>query len=112
MPVRNSAAFSCPHPAANAMHAVHQRGIVHRDLKPANVLLTADGQPKITDFGLAKRLEVGTGLTRTGSVMGSPPYMAPEQAAGKNKEVIATTDILRPGCQPPRRFGHSITASL
>src|SRR5262245_54964759 len=68
-------------PLARAMQAVHDAGILHRDLKPANVLLTEDGTPKITDFGLAKKLdEAGQGKTRTGAVMGTPSYMAPEQA--------------------------------
>jgi serine/threonine-protein kinase len=62
---------------AAAMHAAHAAGVVHRDLKPANVLLAADGTPKVTDFGLGKRLDQ-QGLTRTGAVMGTPSYMAPE----------------------------------
>src|SRR5262249_2472349 len=71
----------------------HEREIVHRDLKPGNVLLTPDGTPKITDFGLAKRLDDDTGQTRTGMVMGTPSYMAPEQAAGKVHEIGPATDI-------------------
>jgi serine/threonine-protein kinase len=78
---------------AQAMQAAHERGIVHRDLKPANVLLTSEGQPKITDFGLAKQLDSVKGQTQTGAVMGTPSYMAPEQAGGKSKEVSPVTDV-------------------
>ena len=66
---------------ARAIHYAHQRGIVHRDLKPANVVLTEDGVPKITDFGLAKLLERDEGLTRTGEIVGTPSYMAPNRSA-------------------------------
>jgi WD40 repeat protein len=76
---------------ARAMHVAHQAHVVHRDLKPANVLLTVDGKPKITDFGLAKKLDEA-GHTSTGVVMGTPSYMAPEQAEGR-KEIGPATDV-------------------
>ncbi len=78
---------------ARAMHAAHQQQIVHRDLKPGNVLLTADGQPKITDFGLAKRLDVEISQTQSGALLGTPPYMAPEQAAREKGAIGPATDL-------------------
>jgi tetratricopeptide (TPR) repeat protein/predicted Ser/Thr protein kinase len=78
---------------ARAVQHAHEKGIIHRDLKPGNVLLTPDGTPKITDFGLAKRLEDDSGQTRTGMVMGTPSYMAPEQAAGRIHDIGPPTDI-------------------
>jgi serine/threonine-protein kinase len=74
-----------------AMHTAHQAGLVHRDLKPGNILLTADGTPKVTDFGLVKRLDVSGG-TQTGAVIGTVEYMAPEQA-GKAQQVGPAADI-------------------
>ncbi len=77
-----------------ALHHAHQKSIVHRDLKPANVLLSPDRVPKVTDFGLAKRLEDGdSGHTRTGAVMGTPSYMAPEQASGRIHQIGPATDV-------------------
>jgi tetratricopeptide (TPR) repeat protein len=78
---------------ARTMHAAHLQGIVHRDLKPANILLTLDGQPKITDFGLAKHLDDEGTLTRSGMLMGTPGYMAPEQAAGDAKTIGPAADV-------------------
>jgi tetratricopeptide (TPR) repeat protein len=78
---------------ARAMHWAHQQGIIHRDLKPANILLSRDGQPKISDFGLAKRLEDDSSQTRTGDLLGTPAYMAPEQAIGDLKAIGPAADV-------------------
>jgi WD40 repeat protein len=78
---------------AAAVHEAHQHGIVHRDLKPGNVLLTSAGVPKIADFGLAKRAQGDSHLTQTGVVLGTPSYMAPEQATPRNKAVGPAADV-------------------
>src|SRR5207244_4762051 len=78
---------------ARAMHLAHSRNVVHRDLKPANVLLTADGTPKITDFGLARQTDSDSGETQGGAVMGTPAYMAPEQAAGHAHQAGPAADV-------------------
>jgi eukaryotic-like serine/threonine-protein kinase len=76
-----------------AVHYAHQRGVLHRDLKPSNILIDARGEPHVADFGLAKMLEHDSGLTYTESVLGSPNYMAPEQAQGHSRQISTAADI-------------------
>ncbi len=82
---------------AEAVHFAHERGIVHRDLKPANVLLDEAGQPRITDFGLAKCLERGEQITASDAILGTPAYMSPEQAAGRQDIIGPTSDVFSLG---------------
>src|SRR5262249_6770325 len=90
-PAREAAALVVT--LAEAVGAAHQGEIVHRDLKPANVLLTPDGTPKISDFGLARRVEGGERLTQSGALLGTPSYIAPEQTRGRRQALGPSVDI-------------------
>ena len=92
-PLSDKAAAKLVATLAEAMRHAHERGVIHRDLKPANVLLARDGAPKITDFGLAKSLGAGASQTISGAVLGTPSYMAPEQAGGRSSDVGPATDV-------------------
>jgi serine/threonine protein kinase len=140
LPLHAGAAARLVETLALAMHHAHQRGIIHRDLKPSNVLLalrdqpstisdaptglTADrcvlnAVPKITDFGLAKLLIGGSEQTKSGSILGTPSYMAPEQAAGKTRDISTAVDTYALGAilyelltgRPPFR-GETVVATL
>jgi serine/threonine-protein kinase len=91
MPVRRAAQVLAS--LSRTVHHAHQRGLLHRDIKPANVLLDAQSEPHLTDFGLAKLIEQESTLTKTMDVLGTPSYMSPEQAAGRATELTAATDI-------------------
>ena len=92
-PMAPAAAASLVKTLAEAVHYAHQRGTLHRDLKPQNILMSADGQPHILDFGLARPIEGGAELTHSGEVVGSPNYMPPEQALGRSAEVGPSSDV-------------------
>jgi serine/threonine protein kinase/WD40 repeat protein len=78
---------------AEVVQYAHDKGVIHRDLKPSNILLDRDGKPRITDFGLAKRVEDPSGLTVTGQILGTPSFMPPEQAAGKLDAIGPHSDV-------------------
>jgi serine/threonine protein kinase len=78
---------------ARTVHYAHEHGILHRDIKPGNILLDANGEPHLTDFGLARLLETESSVTHTLDVLGTPSYMAPEQAVANNAAVSSTTDV-------------------
>ena len=78
---------------ARTVHYAHEHGILHRDIKPGNILLDAKGEPHLTDFGLARLVESESSVTHTLDVLGTPSYMAPEQAVGNNAAVSSATDV-------------------
>ena len=91
LPPRRAAAYV--RALADAVQHAHSRGVLHRDLKPSNILIDADDQPLVTDFGLAKRVEGGASLTGTGAILGTPSYMAPEQAEASDRQYGPGIDI-------------------
>ena len=118
-PLTGHAAAELVATVARAVHHAHRAGVVHRDLKPANVLLTKDGVAKVTDFGLAKQLDADEGQTPSGAVIGTPSYMAPEQARGHGQGVGPLCDVYSLGavlyelltCRPPFR-GETVWATV
>jgi WD40 repeat protein/tRNA A-37 threonylcarbamoyl transferase component Bud32 len=117
LPARRAAAYLKT--VAEAVHYAHEHGILHRDLKPSNVLIDGNDQPRITDFGLAKRFEDAPQVTVTGQVLGSPSYIPPEQALGKRAKVSRASDVYALGAmlyhlltgRPPFQ-GETITETL
>src|SRR5207249_3284993 len=91
MPIRHAAELIAK--LARTVHYAHEHGILHRDIKPGNILLDAEGEPHLTDFGLARLVETESTATRTMEVLGTPSYMAPEQAVGNNAGVTSATDV-------------------
>src|SRR6266498_2237257 len=91
MPPRRAAELIAK--VARTVHYAHEHGILHRDIKPGNILLDKNGEPHLTDFGLARLVESESTVTRTLEVLGTPSYMAPEQAEGENEAVSSATDV-------------------
>jgi serine/threonine-protein kinase len=112
-PITAAEAARCVAAVARAVAAMHEAGVVHRDLKPSNILLDTQNHPYVSDFGLAKLLESEPGATQTGTILGTPQYMAPEQALGRSKEVGRAADVYSLGAilfecltgQPPFQEG-------
>src|SRR2546429_8698156 len=95
MPIRQAAELIAK--VARTVHYAHEHGILHRDIKPGNILLDRNGEPHLTDFGLARLVEADSTVTGTLEALGTPSYMAPEQAAGNNAAVSSNTDVYRRG---------------
>ena len=91
MPIRRAVELIAK--VARTVHYAHEHGILHRDIKPGNILLDAKGEPHLTDFGLARLVESESSVTHTLDVLGTPSYMAPEQAVGNNAAVSSATDV-------------------
>ena len=91
MPIRQAVELIAK--VARTVHYAHEHGILHRDIKPGNILLDAKGEPHLTDFGLARLVESESSVTHTLDVLGTPSYMAPEQAVGNNAQVTGATDV-------------------
>jgi len=91
MPIRQAVELIAK--VARTVHYAHEHGILHRDIKPGNILLDAKGEPHLTDFGLARLVESESSVTQTLDVLGTPSYMAPEQAAGNNAAIGSVTDV-------------------
>ena len=91
MPIRRAVELIAK--VARTVHYAHEHGILHRDMKPGNILLDAKGEPHLTDFGLARLVETESSVTHTLDVLGTPSYMAPEQAVGNNTPVTGATDV-------------------
>ncbi|MEO7166231.1 MAG: serine/threonine-protein kinase, partial [Chthoniobacterales bacterium] len=91
MPIRRAVELITK--VARTVHYAHEHGILHRDIKPGNILLDQKGEPHLTDFGLARLVETESSVTRTMDVLGTPSYMAPEQAVGNNAAVSSATDV-------------------
>ena len=118
LPPREAAALLAK--VADAVQAAHDRGVLHRDLKPSNILIDASGEPRVSDFGLAKRLEEEMSVTHTGAILGTPCYMSPEQAAGSRGDVGPASDVWSLGAilyqmltgRPPFRAGTAMDTLL
>jgi serine/threonine-protein kinase len=91
MPIRQAVELIAK--IARTVHYAHEHGILHRDIKPGNILLDANGEPHLTDFGLARLVESESSVTHTLEVLGTPSYMAPEQAVGNNAAINSVTDV-------------------